>query len=343
MEDRRYAFINRDPLSETLKRERNLRKTDALWQCKCDIGMPFMPPVGQQLRYLNGHKRVPGIQLLPLKLMNTEQIEHYSTIAGVRCWWDGNLFDGHPVGCPIKICKVREKLDKPIVHKRYAWHWKDDKNSKPKKFRGLKYPGTKLNAMVPIHLRNDYTKPTDMKFMKTEYFHTQTHKRVDGYLLHGYFCSWACARAYGQQFIPRLRFNIGSWIYKIIIEITNSWKEEGLVPKDYHVRPIAAAPHFSVLKDYGGFMSIEQFRRINEQDNLKKLTIIPSWSHIIPTGMLATEMPVQNMKFSTRYNEQMSEFVVKPHRPKQITKFSSIKPIKMVRKRRNAILDCIKG
>ena len=78
--------------------------------------------------------------------------------------------------------------------------------------------------------------------------HIQRRERCIGYTLHGLFCSWSCARAYGNVHHPSLRNFIGSWIYRILIAIANVAKADGLLPKNYHVRNVATAPHFSALR-----------------------------------------------------------------------------------------------
>ena len=169
--------------------------------------------------------------------------------------------------------------------------------------------------------------------------HIQRTERRIGYTLHGIFCSWSCARAYGNVHHPSLRAFIGSWIYRILIALANVAKASGLLPKNYHVRNALTAPHFSVLRKFGGSMSIEKFRRIGELDNNNIFSLLPSWLNIVPAGMLASEIPNDVVLFRENYNERQLNKTKAIPRPRKVPLGRVVRSNK--RRRRNRILETI--
>lgn len=136
-----------------------------------------------------------------------------------------------------------------------------------------------------------------------------TQKKRDEYKLHGYFCSYPCAKAYGlgmELHNPRLKLELGSYFQGLLLVIVKKMRERGELAADYRVPILRAAPHFSVLKTFGGSMSIEDFRKSTELDNGHQLTIVPDWVQIIPSGMLAFDHPKLEKGFDLVYNIHMA-------------------------------------
>jgi hypothetical protein len=208
------------------------------------------------------------LQTVPTGLLSSSQELAYGKPTTNSCWWDGYEFDGPMLGLPIKYKKVLRKLPKPVTTK--------------VRFRDR---------------RGKWQCRT----------HTQHNERVDGFVLHGIFCSWNCARAYGDVTYPSLRNFIGSWIYKILIEIGKHAKQQKLLPEIYRIPSAIKAPHFSLLKKYGGSMDITKFRRLAELDNNRLFSVIPSWLNVIPAGMVATDIPNELQNFRERYNAALTD------------------------------------
>lgn len=195
-------------------------------------------------------------------------------------FWDGESFDGMPVGCPIATKKIRKLLPRPFKHPTDTV---------------LRRVGNVKNT--PHDIRCNRAMKNWIRIPRV-----QTHQIVRGYQLFGYFCSWNCARAYGMQNFPMVADKIGSHIYSILLLMTDRMKADGELDEGYHVKPPKSAPHFSMLKSYNGILTIEEFRTINERDNNSDLTCIPSWIPIIPAGMRVSESPLIQDTFSRRYN-----------------------------------------
>ena len=249
------------------------------------------------------------MQVMPTSLISSDQAMIYGKPSTSACWWDGYEFTGETIGLPIRYKKVERRLPKPIETIRKT--------------------------------RNIKGKWIHHKFLRRT-------EHVDGYVLHGIFCSWNCARAYGEVFYPELRNFIGSWIFKILLQINKEAKKKKLLPPDYTIIGAVSAPHFSLLKKYGGRMDINKFRALKELDNNRIFSVIPAWLNVVPAGMLATDIPRELQNFRTRYNVAMDDLnnIVKPKRPMRRyfpirkTPLDAMLPKK--RKRVNHILRSIK-
>ena len=127
------------------------------------------------------------------------------------------------------------------------------------------------------------------------------------FTLHGYFCSYPCALAYGQHMphkSPRLQLELRSYFRILIQEIHAGLKKNGDIDDDktYPIPELRPAPHFCVLKIFGGDKTIEEFRSMPEWDNGHQLDIVPDWVNVIPSGMAAHEYPIPHQQFATEYN-----------------------------------------
>lgn len=297
-------------LTQKIEEERFKRGMKQLRQCHCELSKSLLKPVGQQLTFLSGKSLTGKMRgeearhiMVPTTLLDEKQQGLYTCNPGTKCMWDGELFAGMPVGCPIQQRKIRRTLANPFRH--------------PKK--------------------------TIVKFTKDGIVrepYVQTHRIDDGYRLFGYFCSWNCARAYGNIHFPREAWRIGSYIYSILLKMTNQLKEEGKLPTNYRVRAPRAAPHFTTLKSYGGIFSIEEFRKMNELDNGKELTCIPSWLAVVPAGMRVTEAPMVSASFVAQHNSDEARKLLKRKYLK--TKHPPIVDAPRVAEVPNSILFCLK-
>ena len=83
LDDRSFAFVCTDPLTDALQHERANRNSKALWQCTCEIGLPFLKPCGQNLRMLSGGKCPETVQMLPLAHSHLNRCE--GCILGDAC------------------------------------------------------------------------------------------------------------------------------------------------------------------------------------------------------------------------------------------------------------------
>lgn len=131
-----------------------------------------------------------------------------------------------------------------------------------------------------------------------------THEKRDGFRFLGYFCSWPCARAYGETHLSNNdnMQQLGQFMYAVLLFIVRKLRKVGLIEENFHPPHVRPAPHFSLLKKFGGSLTIEEFRRQTELDNGKELTVVPDWMPIIPAGMKVTESPCISRSFTDEFN-----------------------------------------
>ncbi len=175
----------------------------------------------------------------------------------------------------------------------------------------------------------------------------------DVFVFHGYFCSYSCARAYGETFFPpHLKQNIGIILHRIIRSIVLRHNQG--TPPGYPIPRIRAAKHFSMLKMFGGPWSIDQFRDYSELDNGNELTVVPDWLNVIPSGMVAYEAPMLERSFAVEYNVQVAAAKMRKLRPPvrnwpsqrrfpQHRRVSGRRKLLHQQPRENAIQQCIQG
>lgn len=142
--------------------------------------------------------------------------------------------------------------------------------------------------------------------------HPTTRKKVDGFYFIGYFCSWPCARAYGNLFHHDID-ELGQYFYAVLLFVVRNLRKEGRLDQTFRVPHVRPALHFSVLEKFDGPMTIEEFRRSTEIDNSLELTVVPNWMPIVPAGMRATETPCVPRRFADEFN--LSVVFDEPVRP----------------------------
>lgn len=157
------------------------------------------------------------------------------------CWWCRNKFDSYPIGCPIKyIPSSSIKAYKSEITKNMY--------------------SIKENISKSTRKRNEddgkSSNNIKMKINKNEY-----------YIVEGIFCSFNCCLAYindnkKQSSLQHSHFLLQK-LYNDITEKNNT---------------INPAPSWKLLQDYGGNMSIKEFRdsfNVIEYTEIAKLKEIP--------------------------------------------------------------------
>lgn len=139
-----------------------------------------------------------------------------------HCFWCHYGFTTKPLGCPIKFINTR-------IEKSYISHITKDKYY-------MKENITKTKLLEVLDMKLDI----DIKPIETEY-----------YLTDGIFCSFNCLIAYIYD-------NSHDAFYSESKMLTyNMYKD--IVGKE--AKKIKAAPHWRLLKEYGGPFSITDFRK----------------------------------------------------------------------------------
>lgn len=319
------------------RHKRTLTKDFA--QCKCNLGKPYLARIGQNLQFLTGYsatgqppnawkKSKSRSLILPLELMDRSDIETYQKIKDVNCWWCKHQFDGMPVGCPISYREVRvdkkvsAKLDTVRIRRlRQAIMHNRSPNTTPVAWENInqnrKYDGPIATRraldkrMINIVKLEGKSSSRKRKFHESNRESRRVRRRRDGitpeFKLHGYFCSYPCAKAYGLSMDGVDKIALGSHFRALMSVVVKQLREEGVLSDGYPIPSIKKAPHFSILKTFGGCMDIDEFRRSTEVDNGHELTVVPDWIPIIPSGMMVFDYPVLQTSFADSYNIQLAK------------------------------------
>jgi hypothetical protein len=139
----------------------------------------------------------------------------------LKCFWCRHCFDGYPIGCPVRF--VPSKIQK-TYHSEIT---KDNYCIKENISDGQKNTLCDTNSKIAVELMNDSYYETD-----------------------GIFCSFNCCLAFIYE-------NSHNPFYKLSTNfLANIYTQSG--GKDF--ASITRSPHWRSLKDYGGFMSLSEYR-----------------------------------------------------------------------------------
>ena len=143
-------------------------------------------------------------------------------ITQIKCFWCKHNFEWKPIGCPIKYVN-------PIIEKSYISHITKDK----------------------YYMRENIIK-SKLKYVleKNDKTFDITSFPFDHYLTDGIFCSFNCTLAF-------IKDNTHDILYKESYSLLHCMYYD-LVGKK--ISKIIPSPHWRLLKDFGGSMSIEEYR-----------------------------------------------------------------------------------
>lgn len=150
--------------------------------------------------------------------------EYLPPSTDVKCFWCHSSFDWIPIGCPIKYCS--SQLEKSY----YSEITKDKYTIKEN------ITSEKRESFLEL----DSKKKDKYKVIEKEYYETD-----------GIFCSFNCCLAFISE-------NKNNSLYKHSHHLLKKiyFDTFGVIPEK-----ILPAPSFRLLKDYGGDLSISDFRK----------------------------------------------------------------------------------
>ena len=138
----------------------------------------------------------------------------------IKCYWCKSNFECKPIGCPIKYVNT-------IIEKSYVSHITKDK----------------------YYMRENIIKSKLKYIMEKKDFDITTFP-FDHYLTDGIFCSFNCTLAF-------IKDNNQDVFYKESYSLLHCLYYD-LVGKK--ITKITPSPHWRLLKDFGGSLSIEEYR-----------------------------------------------------------------------------------
>jgi len=148
--------------------------------------------------------------------------DKFPTKTDKSCFWCRHSFTTNPLGCPIKYINNR-------IEKSYISHITKDKY-----YMKENITKTKLLNTLNIKLEG-----YDIKQCEKEY-----------YLTDGIFCSFNCIVAFVNDNSHNNFYNESKMLLNIMYNEINDKKPTKIKP----------APHWRLLKDYGGTLTIDEFR-----------------------------------------------------------------------------------
>ena len=93
--------------------------------------------------------------------------------------------------------------------------------------------------------------------------------------LEGVFCSWNCSKAYCSSLASHQRALAMSYLSYLRSQFEHA-------KCDLQFWDVSCAPHWTLLKEYGGYMTIDEFRTAHCRDT--RLLVFPSNCSIMPLG-----------------------------------------------------------
>jgi hypothetical protein len=151
--------------------------------------------------------------------------EHFPSQTDILCFWCKHSFTTRPLGCPIKF--INNRIEKAYV----------SQITKDKYFMKENVTLQKLADITGKKIYN--TSSTEIKTIEKEH-----------YITDGIFCSFNCIMAFVVDHSHDSLYNESKMLTYTM------YKQ--LVGKD--VVKIKSAPHWRLLKSFGGQFSIEKFR-----------------------------------------------------------------------------------
>lgn len=158
------------------------------------------------------------------------------------CFWDRNPFDWLPIGCPIRYIPAYNMLQ-------------------------IRSEITRDNVVLKENINDNVSESSPNPRCITEaYYETD-----------GFFCSFNCCLSFiKNEKMNSLYTQSESLLYKMYYEIFS----EELSKKGKFDLKIVPAPHWRLLKEYGGHLSINEFRdnfyKTNYKDAKTMIKYIPN-------------------------------------------------------------------
>ena len=177
----------------------------------------------QVYTYLDESKQSHACCITMSDLLSSENLPKNTNI---KCFWCKHCFDTSPIGCPVSYLanKVTKSYHSEITKDEYRIT--DNLTRKRKEI---------LSKLLANH---------DSQFKILD---NHTHY----YIVDGIFCSFNCLMAFIKQHRQDTFYSLSeSLTYSMYHNIFGN-----------HITKIKKAPHWRLLQDFGGHLSIEEFRK----------------------------------------------------------------------------------
>ena len=177
-----------------------------------------------------------------------------------NCYWCRNKFNSNPIGCPINYVSSK-------ITKKYHSEVSKDKYRITENITKIKKEFFKKNKFI-FKLIKDKNANTSISINKEEYYETD-----------GVFCSFNCCMAFIKDNKKKKLYEKSEYLLiKMYTDLT------GL--KNINIIP---SPHWRLLEEYGGNLTIKKFRENFNKINYDYHGVVKNYSLFKPVASLFEE------------------------------------------------------
>jgi hypothetical protein len=211
------------------------------------------------ISFLDESKKKHNCNILMIDFKTKEKINDTSKIdSNYSCYWCRNPFSTIPIGCPIKYIPSQAK-------KKYYSQISKDYYTIKESLNDLNIQDRIKKSIENIEVENINSKVNTIIINENKYYETD-----------GIFCSFNCCKSFILDNKHNILYtNSIILLYKLYYDLTGEV-----------ITTIMNAPDWRLLKEYGGYLTISQFRDSLNKINYENYGIIKNFKSI---GILVEE------------------------------------------------------
>jgi hypothetical protein len=189
------------------------------------------------ISFLDESKKIYQCNISMIDFKTGEELENLK----YNCFWCHHQFSSYPLGCPIKYVsnKATKKYHSEVTKDTYTIK-ENITTEKTKRIEGAKYTPFIFNLIKEKNTDNKY----DIK--KDEY-----------YITDGVFCSFNCCKAFIKDNKHNSLYEYSEILLNKLFHYIMQLENTNIDIKKFIIIP---APHWRLLQQYGGHLSINKFR-----------------------------------------------------------------------------------
>jgi hypothetical protein len=226
----KYTFTLKDINIEEIHKKYDLNLSSNLTSTNIPINITKITdlvtlPEKDDSPFLNENKKDLSFNITMMDLCKEEFLPKNTDI---KCFWCRNNFDWIPIGCPLKYCS--SQLEKIYYSEITKDKYTIKENISKEKERFI------INKINEDNIKSS----SKFKIINKDYY------EVDGI-----FCSFNCCLSFidDNRWNPTYKYS-KNLLKKIYTEVYNK-----------HPSTLIPSPSYRLLKEYGGEMSIEEYRK----------------------------------------------------------------------------------
>ena len=250
--DQKYGIILISNISQNIEQPTNTTMLTELSELNKNTSLDIVS-------FLDESKRLYQCNVSMINYSTGKSTEYLK----YKCYWCRYLFDSIPIGCPISYTSSKAKK---------TYYSEVSKDNYSIRENITKYKKKLVEDSTLFMTKNK----AQVKIAKEEFYSTD-----------GIFCSFNCTKAFIKDNKHNLLYeHSDNLLIKLYIDMNSKDSKDSNNSNNIKINP---APHWRLLKDFGGHLAIEDFR-----ENFNKCTYdffghINIQSLYKPVGMLFEE------------------------------------------------------